>query len=188
MSISAAQESSVLGQLARPHQDDRAGLITDIDERHAYVSFVPTGLMHRSKRQLYSITSSAWASSVGGTVRPSELAVLMLITNSNLVGCCTGRSDGLAQCSSRRDGSSASPIPSITLAIQRHFSQIGPHPPPHGIAPGIGPRSFTKYFQPDFVEYRRLSSRQIGEAGSLSEPDNGSCGLQLGERLVDREE
>src|SRR3954454_14062675 len=54
------------------------------------------GLMHRSERQLYSITSSAWASSVGGTVRPSDLAVLMLITNSNLVGCCTGRSDGLA--------------------------------------------------------------------------------------------
>ena len=43
--------------------------------------------MRRSKTALYSITSSALASSEGGTVRPSALAVLRLITNSNLVGC-----------------------------------------------------------------------------------------------------
>src|SRR6516165_9465264 len=42
----------------------------------------------------HSITSSARASSVGGTVRPSVLAVLRLITNSNLVDCMTGRSAG----------------------------------------------------------------------------------------------
>jgi hypothetical protein len=35
----------------------------------------------------YSITSSATASSVGGTVSPSTLAVLRLITSSNFVGC-----------------------------------------------------------------------------------------------------
>ena len=40
-----------------------------------------SGLMHRGKRcarveMIYSITSSAWASSVGGTVRPSAFAVL----------------------------------------------------------------------------------------------------------------
>src|SRR6478736_1051933 len=40
----------------------------------------------------YSITSSARASSVGGTSRPSALAVIRLITRSNLVGCTTGRS------------------------------------------------------------------------------------------------
>src|SRR5258708_28269745 len=45
--------------------------------------------------ELYSITSSARTSSVGGTVRPSALAVFMLITSSNLVGCSTGRSAGL---------------------------------------------------------------------------------------------
>ena len=44
----------------------------------------------------YSITSSVRASSVGDTVRPSSLAVLRLITNSNLVGCSTGISLGLA--------------------------------------------------------------------------------------------
>jgi len=44
----------------------------------------------------YSITSSAMARSVGGTVRPKVLAVLRLITNSNLVGACTGRSAGFS--------------------------------------------------------------------------------------------
>src|SRR6516164_8512554 len=37
----------------------------------------------------HSITSSAATCSVGGTVRPSTLAVLRFITNSNLVGCKT---------------------------------------------------------------------------------------------------
>jgi hypothetical protein len=46
----------------------------------------------------YSIKSSARASNAGGTVIPSALAVLMLITNSNLVGCSTGRSAGFAPC------------------------------------------------------------------------------------------
>src|SRR5262249_25387364 len=40
----------------------------------------------------HSITSSARASSVGGTSRPSALAVLRLIASSNLTGACTGRS------------------------------------------------------------------------------------------------
>src|SRR5262249_5952160 len=45
---------------------------------------------------LHSITSSARASSVGGTVRPSTLAVVRLITSSNLVGNSIGRSPALA--------------------------------------------------------------------------------------------
>ena len=40
-----------------------------------------------SKEHTYSITSSARASSVGGTSRPSALAVLRLMTSSNLVDC-----------------------------------------------------------------------------------------------------
>src|SRR5262249_13870254 len=44
----------------------------------------------------HSITSSARASSDGGTSRPSALAVLRLIAYSNLVGACTGRSAALA--------------------------------------------------------------------------------------------
>src|SRR6266478_9418754 len=42
--------------------------------------------MHRSKRHHYSITSSAMASTLGGTSRPSAFAVLRLMTSSNLVG------------------------------------------------------------------------------------------------------
>src|SRR5262249_4272480 len=45
---------------------------------------------------LHSITSSARASSVGGTSRPSALAVFKLITSSYLVGACTGRSAGFS--------------------------------------------------------------------------------------------
>jgi hypothetical protein len=43
-----------------------------------------------------SITSSARASIVGGISKWSVRAVLRLITNSNFVGCWTGRSAGLA--------------------------------------------------------------------------------------------
>src|SRR5262249_54500930 len=44
----------------------------------------------------HSITSSARASNVVGTSRPSALAVFRLITNSYLVGACTGRSAGFS--------------------------------------------------------------------------------------------
>src|SRR6478752_6797702 len=44
----------------------------------------------------HSITSSARARSVGGISRPSALAVLRLMTSSNLVACSTGRSLGFA--------------------------------------------------------------------------------------------
>src|SRR5262249_1774314 len=42
----------------------------------------------------HSITSSARASSVGGTSRPSACAVIRLMTSSNFVGCSTGISPG----------------------------------------------------------------------------------------------
>src|SRR5215813_12211463 len=44
----------------------------------------------------HSMTSSVRASRVGGTVRPSALAVLRLMTNSYFVGTCTGRSAGFS--------------------------------------------------------------------------------------------
>src|SRR5262245_60656763 len=43
----------------------------------------------------HSITSSAIASSPGGTASPNAFAVFMLITSTNLVGCITGRSGWL---------------------------------------------------------------------------------------------
>src|SRR5579864_121323 len=48
----------------------------------------------RRGSHFYSITSSARASSVGGTVRPSAFAALRLIVSSNLVGCTTGKFAG----------------------------------------------------------------------------------------------
>src|SRR6267142_5255889 len=60
----------------------------------------PRGRRPAEKRDelapFHSITSSARASSVGGTVSPRALAVLRLMTSSNFVGCTTGRSAGLA--------------------------------------------------------------------------------------------
>ena len=44
----------------------------------------------------YSMTSSARPSKDSGMVRPSDLAVLRLMTSSNFVGCSTGMSAGLA--------------------------------------------------------------------------------------------
>src|SRR5262249_46572679 len=43
---------------------------------------------------VHSITSSARASTLGGMVRPSALAVFRLIVSSNLIGCVTGKSAG----------------------------------------------------------------------------------------------
>jgi len=44
----------------------------------------------------YSITSSAISRKSRGIVRPSAFAVFRLMTSSNLVGCSTGRSEGIA--------------------------------------------------------------------------------------------
>src|SRR5262249_40448814 len=54
----------------------------------------PPTLVYSVRWKNYSITSSATASTPDGIVRPSAFAVLRLITNSNLVGACTGRSPG----------------------------------------------------------------------------------------------
>jgi hypothetical protein len=52
--------------------------------------------MQCSKQHRYSITSSARVTSVSGSVIPSAFAVFKLMTNSNFVGCCTGRSAGFS--------------------------------------------------------------------------------------------
>src|SRR6516162_7921324 len=58
----------------------------------------PRGLRAAEQRDelapLHSITSSASASSLSGTLTPSAFAVLRLMTSSNLVGCSTGMSAG----------------------------------------------------------------------------------------------
>ena len=44
----------------------------------------------------HSTIRSARSANDGGIVRPMALAVLLLIANSNVVGCSTGRSPGFA--------------------------------------------------------------------------------------------
>src|SRR5262249_36887438 len=50
----------------------------------------------RRTAPLHSMTSSARSKNDSGMVRPSALAVVKLMTRSNLVGCSTGRSAGFA--------------------------------------------------------------------------------------------
>ena len=56
---------------------------------------LPTTRWTHKDTPFYWITSSARSSSDGGIVKPSALAVLRLITNSNFVGCSIERSAGL---------------------------------------------------------------------------------------------
>jgi hypothetical protein len=73
-------------------------------QQRTYLMSVATALecqeatyMHCSKQHYhYSITSSARASSVAGVARPIALALLRLMTNSNLVGCKIGSSAGFS--------------------------------------------------------------------------------------------
>src|SRR5262245_4114279 len=66
------------------------------DLHHVPIAAVSICSNVRSRTLHYSITSSARASSEGGTVMPSALAVLRLITSSYLVGACTGRLAGFS--------------------------------------------------------------------------------------------
>ena len=63
-----------------------------------FIAVVPIFLLtpDASRLTFHLITFSARIITTGGIVRPSALAVFRLITSSNLVGCSTGRSAGLA--------------------------------------------------------------------------------------------
>jgi hypothetical protein len=54
--------------------------------------------------QFHSITSSAVASSKGGTLTPTASAVLRLITRSNLSGRCIGQAGDLTRAQPGFDG------------------------------------------------------------------------------------
>ena len=57
---------------------------------------IPLGTPGQEGATTYRITWSALMRTDWGMVRPSALAVFMLMTNSKRVGCSTGRSAGLA--------------------------------------------------------------------------------------------
>ena len=63
------------------------------------IIFVPpdtrSATPHSFPTPAYRIISVAWKRSVGGIVRPRALAVLRLMTSSNVMGCSTGSSAGL---------------------------------------------------------------------------------------------
>jgi hypothetical protein len=67
---------------------------------------------------LYSITSSARASSVGGSSRPIAFAVLRLMISSYLVGCWSGSSVGLRRRRSQRIRPSAEPPLTLSVNVQ----------------------------------------------------------------------
>src|SRR5260370_11267029 len=94
--ISLAMTSSPGAAPAKP----QLGAGTLVPRRHADRSPLHYRLGRFGARAhtaaVHSITSSARASSVGGIVRPSALAVLRLITSSNRVGCSTGGAAALA--------------------------------------------------------------------------------------------
>ena len=75
-------------QICRKRHARRGAPKADLDRRHWNVRF--------KNSTVYSMTSSANARSLSGTVNPSALAVFMLITNSNLTGVWTGSSLGFS--------------------------------------------------------------------------------------------
>src|SRR5215470_12979713 len=76
------------------------------ENSHHWHSLLPRARCKRPRRRAtkarnelpapHSITSSARTSREAGKVMPSVLAVLRLMTNSNLVDCITGRSAGFS--------------------------------------------------------------------------------------------
>src|SRR5262249_8493406 len=69
---------------------------TELMRRREVSRSVKSGFEQSQHGRPYSITSSARVMSVGGTSRPSAVAVLRLMTSSYLVGACTGRSAGFS--------------------------------------------------------------------------------------------
>ena len=79
--------SSGKPELAQQRRVGSSTVLRDLGRAFAH----PTKIGERA----HSITSSARPTIGSGMVRPSALAVLRLITSSNLVGSMTGKSPGL---------------------------------------------------------------------------------------------
>ena len=69
---------------------------SDGRRRHVVDAMGQRGREQCSKGSFIRSPRRRAASKVGGTSRPSALAVLRLMTSSNLVGACTGRSAGFS--------------------------------------------------------------------------------------------
>jgi transposase len=84
--------AKIMNALAGAHDSAVQMIDTSIARVHQHGACITIIALRKGQ----SITSSAMASSVGGTSRPSVLAVLRLMTSSNLVACTTGKSAGLS--------------------------------------------------------------------------------------------
>jgi hypothetical protein len=87
-------QSGANGTILRPVSRRRRQPRSELGHKQTSLSPRPCPLCPQEQElaPLHSITSSARASSLSGTSRPSALAVLRLMTNSNFVGRSTGRS------------------------------------------------------------------------------------------------
>jgi len=95
-------EPKAVGALLRAIDGFEGHAVTRYALKLAPLVFVRPGELRQAEwaefqtLELYSITSSARERRSSETFRPRALAVLRLITNSNLVGCKTGSSAGFA--------------------------------------------------------------------------------------------
>jgi hypothetical protein len=87
----------------RRNQSELGPNATDIERRcgeersEGNARFIPERLrLRKPNAHFHSITPSAPASSIFGMTIPRAFAVPILMTSSNFVGACTGRSAGLA--------------------------------------------------------------------------------------------
>src|SRR5262249_23408106 len=92
--VNAVDLKNMLGQIQTNCRNLAHGwlLFLVIVRKHQFGTSMPQG----GHPPHHSITSSARASSVGGTSIPSALAVFSLIPSSNLVGCWTGKLAGFS--------------------------------------------------------------------------------------------
>src|SRR5262249_40137918 len=148
----------------------------------------------------HSITSSARASSVGGTSRPRALAVVRLMTRSNLVGCSTGMSAGLAPrkillnvaapknpivgsladcCARAASGHDAAATPS-SLMNARRFITRSPRRRAVGLTVARRDQALRNLEVRHQLESGRLQDRQVGWLGALEDLADIGARLTIG--------
>src|SRR5262245_61200870 len=119
------------------------------------------------------------ASTVGGTSRPSALAVTRLTTRSNLVGCSTGMSAGFAPrriLSTYSAARRAIPLPSTCPVAWRYLMRhVSLHPSSLALPPWLRPRSNghkrmprQNRLRPSRRSRRKICRRAMEEEGGES--------------------
>ena len=78
------------------HNESALTLIADFPGTWISVAMGHNRTHVEQQEGVYSITSSARASNAGGIATPRAFAAFILMTNSNLTDCTTGRSIGFA--------------------------------------------------------------------------------------------